>query len=112
MRSLSPVAELPCTFRVGGNVMIDAQFQTGQIVGTPKALAVIESAGQSALDFLKRHASCDWGDVCDQDKALNDQAIDEGDRLLSAYKTNGGVDIWIITESDRSVTTILLPSEY
>jgi len=69
---------------------------------------------------LARHARGDWGNVCAEDKALNDQALKTGDRLLSAYaidptkpaKGYGENCLWIITESDRSVTTFLLPSEY
>lgn len=60
---------------------------------------------------LNRHVSGDWGSVCEEDKAENDRALESGDRILSAYETSHG-KIWIITEWDRSVTTILFPSEY
>ena len=63
------------------------------------------------MESLNRHASGDWGSVCEEDKAENDRALESGDRILSAYETSHG-KIWIITEWDRSVTTILFPSEY
>lgn len=68
--------------------------------------------------FLRRHQSGDWGEVCKDDAQLNDESIAyEGDmekqqRVMSVYKTSKNETLWIITEWDRSVTTILLPSEY
>lgn len=62
-------------------------------------------------DVIQRHASCDWGDLCEEDKQMNDLALFNNGRLLSAYDTSQG-KIWIITEWDRSVTTILFPNEY
>lgn len=62
-------------------------------------------------DAIQRHASGDWGDLCEEDKQMNDLALFDNGRLLSAYDTNQG-KIWIITEWDRSVTTILFPNEY
>jgi hypothetical protein len=64
------------------------------------------------LGALRRHASCDWGELCAEDKASNDQALQYGGRLMSAYRTPTGVKFWIITEADRSATTTLLPEEY
>jgi len=61
---------------------------------------------------LKRHAAGDWGDLCQEDRAANSQALIHGGRLLSAYEHNGLPKIWVITEWDRSVTTVLFPSEY
>jgi hypothetical protein len=72
----------------------------------------MESAGQSPLEFLARHARNDWGEVCAHDWALNDEALVSDERLLSAYRTAKGERLWIITERDRSVTTLLLPDEY
>jgi hypothetical protein len=86
-----------------------SKFELGQLVSTPGALAL---DGQFLVDSLARHVQGDWGDVCDEDKASNDAALEAGERLLSAYTTKGGVKLWIITEWDRSVTTCLLPSEY
>jgi hypothetical protein len=61
---------------------------------------------------LERHARGDWGDVCDEDRAENDLSFYEGSRLLSVYHDRNGVKFWIITEADRSVTTVLLPDDY
>jgi hypothetical protein len=88
------------------------KFPLGSLVATPGALAVIAESGQTPLDFLSRHVCGDWGDVGPGDAKLNDQAITDGDRVFSAYKTLKGERIWVITEADRSSTCILLPSEY
>jgi len=87
-------------------------FPLGQIVSTPDALRVIEESGQTPDFFLDRHVRGDWGEVCDEDKQANDQALVHGERLLSAYRTLMGVRIWVITEADRSSSCILLPEEY
>ena len=95
-----------------------AKFRLGQTVATPAALEALQEAGQTALPFLQRHQSGDWGDVCPEDKQSNDEAVahegdhDQQQRVLSAYRTAKDVKIWIITEWDRSVTTILLPEDY
>ena len=91
---------------------LQPKFQLGTIVATPSALQAIENSGQSPSDFLSRHVRGDWGQVCDEDKQLNDQAVIDGDRLLSAYRTLKNTRIWVISEADRSATTLLLPSEY
>lgn len=92
--------------------MSDPLFALGQVVGTPEALATIEANGLQPLDLLTRHYNGDWGEICDEDKALNDEAVKLGNRILSAYPIASDVTIWIITEADRSSTAILLPSEY
>ena len=89
-----------------------SKFQLGKIVATPGALDALSKANTPATHFLVRHVSGDWGDLDDDDKRANDLALVEGTRLLSAYKTKAGDKLWIITEHDRSVTTILLPSDY
>ena len=94
-----------------------SKFSLGQIVATPAALKAIEEAGQSPAFFLDRHSQGDWGEVDDGDKALNDAALVDGSRLLSAYRTLKGERIWIITEAEdddgkRAATTILLPEQY
>lgn len=61
---------------------------------------------------LDRHGKGDWGDVCEEDKLDNDASLLDGSRLLSSYKTKDGTKFWIITEADRSSTTVLLPEEY
>ena len=87
-------------------------FGLGQLLATPGALAAIEQAGQMPALFINRHASGDWGEMCSDDWALNDKALESGGRLLSAYSTAKGERIWVITESDFRATTILLPDEY
>jgi hypothetical protein len=88
------------------------KFPLGQVVATPAAMKALEDAGQTADFFLEKHIQGDYGEVCAEDKQLNEEAlIDEG-RILSAYKTLKRTRIWIITEADRSSTCILLPEEY
>ena len=88
-------------------------FSLGQVVATPGALAALEKAGQGPQEFLSRHVHGDWGDLCEEDRKENQFSLDRGFRLLSSYRTNtGDTKVWVITEADRSVTTILLPEEY
>ena len=88
------------------------RFALGQTFITPRAEEALQIAGQTAIEFLRRHMSGDWGELSDEDVKENDVSLKEGLRLLSAYQTGKGQKIWIITEADRSATTILLPSEY
>jgi hypothetical protein len=88
------------------------KFPLGQLVATPGALEAMQESGQSPLDFVARHVSGDWGDLCPEDKQLNEDALKDGDRIFSAYHTAKGVKLYVITEHDRSATTILLPEEY
>lgn len=82
----------------------------GQLVATPNALAVLtESDIRTAL---ARHQGGDWGDCCPEDAAENDRSLTARLRLLSVYRSVSGTKFWIITEADRSVTTVLLPEEY
>lgn len=92
------------------NSIKEQRFNLGQIVATPGALRIVPQAGITAA--LRRHAGGDWGEVCSEDRAENELSLREGFRLLSCYRTAGGERFWIITEADRSVTTILLPEEY
>lgn len=92
-------------------------FNLGRLLATPAALQAIEEASQSPADFLDRHVLGDWGTVCEEDGELNDDAVKDGSRILSAYVTGNGERIWIITEAKdddgrRAATTILLPEEY
>lgn len=90
--------------------MVSAKFQLGQIVTTRGVLELLD--GPEIMNLLSRHASGDWGELCEEDKGLNEAALVSGDnRLFSAYETARG-KVWIITEYDHSVTTVLLPSEY
>ena len=87
-------------------------FPLGQVVATPGALAALETAGQAPYEFLVRHVCGEWGDLVEEDIRENELALQEGHRLFSAYNTKDGTRIWVITEWDRSVTTILTPLEY
>lgn len=99
------------------NPPIKPKFPLGQILATPGALDALAEAGQTPLDFLIRHAACDWGELSDDDKKLNEVALVDGSRIMSAYRTNKNVRIWIITEAadengHRCATTALKPEEY
>ena len=86
------------------------KFQLGRVVITPNALSQLTD--EDILPRLQRHHAGDWGDVDDHDRQANDLALIEGNRLLSSYRSRAGICFWIITEADRSVTTILLPEDY
>jgi hypothetical protein len=88
------------------------RFSLGRVVATPGALAALEGNGQSGAYYLARHVRGDFGDLCEDDKRANVEALREGLRLLSAYRLSDGTRIWVISEADRSVTTLLLPEEY
>ena len=87
-------------------------FPLGRIFLTSGANQALDESKQEPFEFLNKHQTGDWGDICDDDKQENELSLREGFRLLSAYRTNLGEKIWIITESDRSSSTILLPIEY
>ena len=89
-----------------------AKFELGAVVTTPGAFYALARAGQSAAEFLRQHANGDWGELDALDKAENEHAMSHHGRLVSTYQTSVGGKLWVITESDRSVTTLLLPSEY
>ena len=86
-----------------------AKFPLGQIVITANANAQLDS--QAVNEALIRHAAGDWGEVCDADRQENELSVKEGFRLLSVYRS-GETKFWIITEADRSVTTVLMPEDY
>lgn len=87
-------------------------FPLGQIVTTPGALAALEKEGQGPQEFLRRHASGDWGDLCQGDHIENQFSLERGFQIFSSYRTDGGDELWIITDNHFSITTILLPDEY
>jgi hypothetical protein len=88
-------------------------FKLGQVVITPGALEALRVSGESPWVFLVRHIACDWGEVDQEDKRLNDEALRDGGRLLSAYRTAKGERIWVITEAEpRNSTCYLTPDEY
>ena len=88
------------------------RFNLGQIVATPGALEALEQAGQDAWELLSRHASGDWGTLSDADREENETSLEHGFRILSSYVLSNGAKVWVITEADRSATTVLLPEEY
>lgn len=89
---------------------MEKRFELGTTVMTAGVFAKI------SFDFVrecvKRHASGDWGEVCEEDKLLNDNAVNNGERIMSVYTDDEGQKVWLITEGDRSTTTVLLPEEY
>ena len=94
---------------------LDSKFPLGQLVmtrGVADKVANNSAFAEFCLESLKRHAKGDWGDLCAEDKAENELSLKEGLRLFSVYETEGLPKIWIITEADRSVTTVLFPDEY
>ena len=97
--------------------------QTNKVTEQPKAkfwpgnLYVTAAADrglvrEDVLAALERHQTSDWGDLCADDKELNEKALEDGGRLFSEYHDRKGVKFWIITEADRSATTVLLPDDY
>jgi hypothetical protein len=88
-----------------------APLPLGRVVATPGALSLLMGAGESPFDYVARHATGDWGELCAFDRRQNEITLRNGYRVLSSYDVPAG-RIWIITEADRSVTTILLPEEY
>jgi len=87
-----------------------AKFELGQIVVTPGVLGKVNEVDQ--MKALNRHAQCDWGTISCDDVLSNENALKTGERLFSAYTSESGIKFWIITEADRSATTLLLPEEY
>ncbi len=90
--------------------MDEAKFPLGQTVITSAAMAAIP--WPEVLAALGRHTAGDWGEVCDEDRQENERALREGSRLLSVYHSATDVKFYVITEHDRSVTTVLLPEDY
>ncbi len=92
--------------------MRKALFPLGQLVATPGAVKALERAHQSPQEFLGRHVSGDWGELGEFDRKENEYGVVHGLRILSSYHTAVGEKLWLITERDRSSTTLLLPEEY
>ena len=88
------------------------RFPLGQIVATPGALKALAAAGHTPQEFISRHQTGDWGELDEEDRRENERSLKDDCRLLSAYSLKNGTKIWVITEADRSSTTILLPEEY
>ena len=88
------------------------RFQAGQLLMTQGIKHAVLKEKLNLLPYLARHLECDWGDVPLRDAQANNAALRDGDRLFSAYQVTPECRVWIITESDRSATTVLLPEEY
>jgi hypothetical protein len=93
--------------------MTKALFSLGQVVATPGALCALGDEGMPSEELLRRHVTGDWGELCEDDRLENELSVSEGFRILSSYTLpRTRAKLWIITEADRSVTTLLLPHEY
>ena len=88
------------------------RFKLGKVLATPGALKALCTANKQLFAYLSRHVSGDWGDLCPEDAEENELSLQNGYRLLSAYMLDNKTKLWIITEADRSATTLLLPNEY
>lgn len=92
-------------------------FPLGEILATPGCITELQRSGQLPGEFLARHVTGDWGEVCPEDQAENELSLVEGFRLMSVYQTTKGTKLWVITEAAdddgvRCCTTLLLPEEY
>jgi len=93
-----------------------SKFEIGQVVATVNLVERVKNLIPPQTDLLvsllRRHMSGDWGDVCEDDQGLNEKALADGGRLMSVYQVQPGFTVWVITEADRSTTTLLLPEDY
>lgn len=87
-------------------------FPLGKVIASDGAFDTLLGLNINPKELLERHMSCDWGDVCEEDRHLNNIAVVRAERILSAYRLPNGDKVWVITEWDRSETTMLLPEEY
>ena len=87
-------------------------FRLGRLCATNGAIRTLTSAAADPIEYVARHLAGDWGDLDAAGSAANDRALWSGERIISAYRLGNDEKIWIITEADRSATTILLPAEY
>jgi hypothetical protein len=97
---------------IAPNNLSRPRFSLGRVVSTPGALAALQESGESPSTFIKRHHSCDWGDVCHEDAEANEEALENGERVFSVYHTAKNEKLYVITEADRSSTCVLKASEY
>ena len=102
---------------------VRTKFVLGKVVATANFIDAIldncaivsgydNEVADEAMQALIRHANGDWGEACDEDKRSNDAAVKNGTQILSVYRAQNGIKFWVITEGDRSVTTLLLPEDY
>jgi len=95
-----------------------ASFDLGPVVSTPGALEALQRNETTGITLLARHANGDWGELCDQDKRTNEDALQNGSRIMSVYTLADGTTLWLITDAEiddqhhRQATTFLLPDEY
>lgn len=87
-------------------------FSSGKLTMTCGIAERVQQGVLNPLPYLRRHLTGDWGDICEDDRKQNALALKHNNRLLSVYRVTPFLTIWIITEGDRSVTTVLLPDEY
>ena len=92
--------------------IVEPKFSIGQTVMTNGAIAAFQKNDEQPMTYLRRHILGDWGECCDDDAKENEWSLENGERLMSVYSMGDETKIWVITERDRSVTTLLLPSEY
>lgn len=97
---------------MGVRVAARPRLALGKVYATPGAIEVLERAGIAPGSLLERHAAGDWGELCAEDWQANERAVKDGERVLSVYPVGEGERVWVITEWDRSVTTLLRPDEY
>ncbi len=93
--------------------MSDQLFPLGRVVATPGALDLLENLSLEPSELIRRHHAGDWSEMQPLDQEANTNAVKDGGRIFSSYRVGGQKSkVWVITEADRSVTTILLPMEY
>ncbi len=110
----------PLLHQQGEKNVIDVNkplFKPGQVLATPAALEALERAGQTVCELLTLHLQGHWGELSAEDRRLNDEAVNDGSRIVSAYALKTDVTVWVLTEAaddngNRPATTILLPTEY
>lgn len=90
----------------------DPLFPLGELGMTHGAINLLAELGRSPQELIQRHASCDWSDMSPSDAAANRHALRSGMRIFSSFDLPGGCRVWVITEADRSSTTLMLPAEY
>jgi hypothetical protein len=88
----------------------NGKFALGKTLITRVAASILNP--EDVSNAMKRHAAGDWGELCEEDRRENDYSLDRGLRLLSVYRDRNDRRFWIITEADRSATTVLLPEDY
>lgn len=93
-------------------ITTSGRFALGRVLATPGAIETLATANINSVDLLLRHHQGDWGEMTEEDKAENEFSVDKELRIFSSYRISDDEKVWIITEADRSVTTLLLPSEY